>query len=348
MPNPRPSPGRATRSRPSSTRPPSRSATRPCKVSVLRLAPLFGPGVRNFYTRVFDHRVVPVLMGYDPLVQLLHPEDALAALEAALERSPGGAFNVVPRGSLTLVTGSPPRRQDPRAGAAPPGLCGLRPAVGHGRGSGPGRLRGLRALPLRRGWGEGRARAGVPGAAQQPRRAHGLPRVPLPVARRTPVLPRPFHEERPRWCPSRPAGALRPRSGRPASAEAAEPRESVGPSTAEGELREITRCGERPGRAPGAGDRSWPWRACSRRAATGLRWPSLARLWKAIYFSWHSEETDEYGYDPQFAETVRPLLRVPLLGLVAGRGGGSRERARRRAPGSWWPITRECCPTTAR
>jgi len=74
------------------------------KVTVLRLSPLLGPGVRNFYTRIFDHRVVPTLMGYDPLFQLLHPEDALDALEAALDRSPGGAFNVVPRGSVSLAT----------------------------------------------------------------------------------------------------------------------------------------------------------------------------------------------------------------------------------------------------
>jgi len=74
------------------------------KITILRLAPLFGPGVRNFYTRVFDNRVVPVVMGYDPLIQLLHPEDALKALEVALERSGGGALNVVPRGSLTLLT----------------------------------------------------------------------------------------------------------------------------------------------------------------------------------------------------------------------------------------------------
>jgi UDP-glucose 4-epimerase len=73
------------------------------RVSVLRLAPLLGPGVRTFYTRILDHRVVAVLMGYDPLLQLLHPEDALEAFEAALERSPGGAFNIVPRGSLSLA-----------------------------------------------------------------------------------------------------------------------------------------------------------------------------------------------------------------------------------------------------
>lgn len=77
---------------------------RALRVTVLRLCPLFGPGVRNFYTRIFDHRVVPMLMGYDPLLQLLHPEDALTAFEAALDRSEGGAFNIVPRGSLSLAT----------------------------------------------------------------------------------------------------------------------------------------------------------------------------------------------------------------------------------------------------
>jgi UDP-glucose 4-epimerase len=74
------------------------------RITVLRLAPLFGPGVRNFYTRIFDHRVVPTLMGYDPLLQLLHPEDALEALEVARLKSPGGAFNVVPRESVSLAT----------------------------------------------------------------------------------------------------------------------------------------------------------------------------------------------------------------------------------------------------
>jgi UDP-glucose 4-epimerase len=73
-------------------------------VSVLRFAPLFGPGVRTFYTRLFDKRVVPMLMGYDPLVQLLHPEDALGAAEVVLKRRIGGAFNVVPRASIRLAS----------------------------------------------------------------------------------------------------------------------------------------------------------------------------------------------------------------------------------------------------
>jgi UDP-glucose 4-epimerase len=73
-------------------------------VTVLRFAPLFGPGVHTFYTRIFDHRVVPVLMGFDPLIQLLHPDDALSATMRAVERLPRGAFNVVPSHPVPLAT----------------------------------------------------------------------------------------------------------------------------------------------------------------------------------------------------------------------------------------------------
>jgi UDP-glucose 4-epimerase len=73
-------------------------------VTVLRLAVLFGPGVHTFYTRIFDRRLLPVLLGYDPLVQLLHPDDAVAAFEAALARPTGGAFNVVPTRSIPLLS----------------------------------------------------------------------------------------------------------------------------------------------------------------------------------------------------------------------------------------------------
>jgi UDP-glucose 4-epimerase len=74
------------------------------KVTVLRFAPLFGPRVRNFYTTIFDRRVVPVVMGYDPLLQLLHPDDALAAAEAALGKAPPGPINVVPKTPIPLLT----------------------------------------------------------------------------------------------------------------------------------------------------------------------------------------------------------------------------------------------------
>lgn len=73
-------------------------------ITVLRFAPLFGPMVRTFYTRIFDKRVVPVLMGYDPLLQLLHPDDAVDAAEMAVRKAPRGAFNVVPRSPIPLVS----------------------------------------------------------------------------------------------------------------------------------------------------------------------------------------------------------------------------------------------------
>ncbi len=73
-------------------------------LTVLRFAFLFGPGVHTFYTRIFSKRVVPVLLGYDPLLQLLHPEDALDAVDAALARGPSGVVNVVPRSTISLLT----------------------------------------------------------------------------------------------------------------------------------------------------------------------------------------------------------------------------------------------------
>jgi UDP-glucose 4-epimerase len=73
-------------------------------VTVLRLAPLLGPGLYTFYTRLFARRVVSVVMGYDPLLQFLHPDDALAAVLAALEKKVGGIFNIVPRDTISLLT----------------------------------------------------------------------------------------------------------------------------------------------------------------------------------------------------------------------------------------------------
>jgi UDP-glucose 4-epimerase len=74
-------------------------------VRVLRFAPLLGPHVRTFYTRIFDRRVVPILMGYDPLLQLLHPDDAEEALVRATFSNARGAFNITPKGVLPLTTG---------------------------------------------------------------------------------------------------------------------------------------------------------------------------------------------------------------------------------------------------
>jgi 1-acyl-sn-glycerol-3-phosphate acyltransferase len=42
--------------------------------------------------------------------------------------------------------------------------------------------------------------------------------------------------------------------------------------------------------------------------ASGLTWQNVARAWSALYFSWHSEEVDEFGFDRKFTETLRPFF----------------------------------------
>jgi UDP-glucose 4-epimerase len=74
-------------------------------VRVLRFAPLLGPHVRTFYSRIFDRRLVPTLLGYDPLLQLLHPDDAEEALYRATFVGARGAFNIAPSGVVPLASG---------------------------------------------------------------------------------------------------------------------------------------------------------------------------------------------------------------------------------------------------
>jgi 1-acyl-sn-glycerol-3-phosphate acyltransferase len=63
-----------------------------------------------------------------------------------------------------------------------------------------------------------------------------------------------------------------------------------------------------------------------------IRWDTVARAMAALYFSWHSEEVDDFGFDRRFTETLRPLFeflytvwwRVETTGLdnVPGEGAG--------------------------
>jgi UDP-glucose 4-epimerase len=73
-------------------------------VTILRTAPILGPTVRNYLTRFLSRRLVPTAMGYDPLWQLLHEVDAVAAFRMALLRDAPGTFNIVGGGVLPLST----------------------------------------------------------------------------------------------------------------------------------------------------------------------------------------------------------------------------------------------------
>ena len=70
--------------------------------TVLRLAPLLGPNVENFLTRWLSRRFVMTMMGFDPLIQVLHEADAVAAFKLAIDRDCPGTFNVCADGVLPV------------------------------------------------------------------------------------------------------------------------------------------------------------------------------------------------------------------------------------------------------
>ncbi len=72
-------------------------------VAVLRCASLIGAGVGSPLDRYLDRPAPPVLLGYDPLIQVLHAGDAaLMFALAALVEGVTGAFNLAAEGRLPL------------------------------------------------------------------------------------------------------------------------------------------------------------------------------------------------------------------------------------------------------
>ncbi len=71
-------------------------------VTVLRSCWAIGPTFSNQVVRYLSLPVVPLPMGYDPLLQLVHEEDLLNAFERALIASLPGIFNVVAGDPLPL------------------------------------------------------------------------------------------------------------------------------------------------------------------------------------------------------------------------------------------------------
>jgi UDP-glucose 4-epimerase len=76
-----------------------------CCVTVLRFAPILGPNSTNIRARYFFSGMIPKVLGYDPLVQFIHEDDAVRAQITALSCNISGVFNIVGRGVLPLSTG---------------------------------------------------------------------------------------------------------------------------------------------------------------------------------------------------------------------------------------------------
>jgi len=72
------------------------------KVSVLRFALIVGPRSENYFTELLRRPIVPTLLGYDPLLQFIHEEDAVYALLLATFGDYAGVFNIVGKGVIPL------------------------------------------------------------------------------------------------------------------------------------------------------------------------------------------------------------------------------------------------------
>ena len=71
--------------------------------TLVRLAPVVGPHVPSPLGRVLRLPAVPVPISGGPRFCVVHPDDAAAALVAAVHRRPVGPVNVVGRGMVTPV-----------------------------------------------------------------------------------------------------------------------------------------------------------------------------------------------------------------------------------------------------
>ncbi|SIR67815.1 NAD-dependent epimerase/dehydratase family protein [Williamsia sterculiae] len=72
-------------------------------VTILRPTSLLGPRISTRMSTYLSSPVVPMSLGYEPRLQFLHEEDALAAMEHATFAGRAGTFNIAGDGVVTLT-----------------------------------------------------------------------------------------------------------------------------------------------------------------------------------------------------------------------------------------------------
>jgi len=73
-------------------------------ITVLRTCSILGPSVKNYVSRYFSRRFAPILMGFDPLMQLVHEDDVIDAFKLALDHRFNNVYNIVGDGVMHLST----------------------------------------------------------------------------------------------------------------------------------------------------------------------------------------------------------------------------------------------------
>ena len=70
-------------------------------VSILRFTNVLGPDVRTSFTTLFSLPAIPMVLGFDPRIQLVHEDDVVHALEHAAFTDLPGIYNVAGDGVLS-------------------------------------------------------------------------------------------------------------------------------------------------------------------------------------------------------------------------------------------------------
>lgn len=66
------------------------------EVTVLRFGEAYGATVDTPFARLLRLPAVPVIAGFDPLLQLLDPDDVIRCLEHSIDHGKAGTFNIAP------------------------------------------------------------------------------------------------------------------------------------------------------------------------------------------------------------------------------------------------------------
>ena len=73
------------------------------KLTLLRFANILGPTVESPLTRFLRDDTAPMLLGFDPVVQVIHEEDVVNALVHATLHDGPGTYNVAANGAMPLL-----------------------------------------------------------------------------------------------------------------------------------------------------------------------------------------------------------------------------------------------------
>lgn len=69
---------------------------------ILRPVHIVGPTLKNAPSRYFQLNLVPTMLGYDPMIQVVHASDVAHAIKLSLEKSVRGVFNIVGQAQAPL------------------------------------------------------------------------------------------------------------------------------------------------------------------------------------------------------------------------------------------------------